>query len=213
MKKLMIAVPFMLIFCFGQLFGQKNIFNISVESGTNLTFLHKNTTSFSSNPALGFAGGIAIQYNLSERIGIKTGIHFERRITKGSLEVTDENGMPDGNISANTRFDYMAVPLMAKITWENKGKFYYVNAGPQVGYLFRHIDNFRDYNSIDNTALFHNFDIGLSAGVGSMFPINQNLYLTTEIRGNLGLRDMLIDADQSVKINSINLLAGILYRL
>jgi len=213
MKKVIIAVPFILIFCLGQLFGQKNIFNIGIEGGTNLTFLHKNTISSPSNQRLGFTGGLAVQYNLSERIGIKSGINFERRITTGLIELRDQNGMPEGTIRRNTYFDYMVIPVMGRMTWENKGKFYYVNAGPHVGYLFRQIDNFPDYITSNNTNLYRNFDIGISAGIGAMFPINQNVYLTTEVRSNLGLRDMIPDPDQSIKTNSVNLMAGITYRL
>ena len=221
MKKVMIAVPFMLIFCLGQLFGQKNMFNIGIEGGTNLTFLHKNTTAFPSNPGFGFAGGVSFQYNFSGRIGIKTGINFERRITKGSLEFTDENGQSLGTTRTNAHFDYMVVPVMGRLTWADKGKFYYINAGPHIGYLLRQINDLGAGYVVNdnlvlvenNTAIFENFDIGISAGVGAMFPINQKLYLTTEVRSNLGLRDMMPNPDNSIKTHSVNLMAGIAYRL
>ena len=213
MKKVMIAVPFILIFCLGQLFGQKNIFNIGVEGGTNLTFLHKNTTFLPFGQALGFTGGLSLQYNLSERIGIKTGINFERRVTTVRVDLTDANGQPDGVIIHNARFDYMIVPLMGKITWENKGKLYYVNAGPHLGYLSRQSNsNVHTYIDGYSRGELNHLDIGISTGIGAMFPINQNIYLTTEVRSNLGLRDMLT-TDLTIKTNAVNLLAGIAYRL
>lgn len=211
MKKVMIAVPFMLIFCLGQLFSQKNTFNLGIEGGTNLTFLHKHTSLFPPNQRFGFASGVSFQYNFSKRVGIKTGINFERRIITERFEFIDENGQIIGDTRYNVRFDYVIVPLMGRITWANKGKFYYVNAGPHMGYLLRQTEELGGFVT-DNTDVFENLDIGLSVGFGSMIPINQNLYLTLEIRNNLGLRDMLT-TDQSIKTNAVNILAGIAYRL
>jgi len=183
---------------------------IIIEGGTNLTFLHKSTTLFPSNPKFGFTGGVSLQYNFSGRFGFKTAINFERRITKVATKSTEFNVVSVDN-RHHARFDYITIPLMARITWVDKGKFYYFNAGPHLGYLFRQVNDFNG-DITDNTAVFNNFDVGLSLGVGSMFPINKNLYLTTEVRNNLGLRDML-NTDNSIKTNAVNLLAGIVYRL
>ena len=64
---------------------------------------------------------------------------------------------------------------------------------------------------INNTASYNSLDAGISLGTGLQYPINEKWFLGSEIRGNMGLLNTLPSGD--TKVNSVNLLFGIAYRL
>jgi hypothetical protein len=63
----------------------------------------------------------------------------------------------------------------------------------------------------NNTSSYNRLDVGISLGIGLQYPINEKLILSSEIRGNMGLANALPNGD--LKVNSVNLLLGIAYRL
>lgn len=208
----LLSIAFLLYF--NQLNAQTNKFELGVEASPSITFLKG--SSFMENfydPTLGFSGGFSFQYNIGKRIALRTNIAYER---KGGIN--RNNFYYDGNLiknsSINFNFDYLTLPILVRFSFGKRVK-YFVNTGPYFGYLLSQTfvtkgDNFNTRTN-DYTSATNKFDFGVSFGTGLQYPIKEKIYLSSEIRGNLGLYNTIPGGD--TKVNSVNLLFGIAYRL
>ena len=147
-------------------------------------------------------------------------ITYERKGAVAKLDATDINGFQIGEINTHSNFDYLTVPLLARLNFGSKLKFF-VNAGSYFGYLIKHTSVTEAFNEFpesttDNTANFKRFDVGLTGGIGCGLPIKDNFIMTMEVRHNLGLyntSELPIANDGKIMTNSTNLLIGFAYRL
>ena len=207
-----LSIAFLL--SFSQLNAQTNKFELGVEASPSITFLKG--SSFIENfydPTLGFSGGLSFQYNIGKRIALRTNIAYER---KGGISRNNfyYNGNLIQNSSINFNFDYLTLPILVRFSFGKKVK-YFVNTGPYFGYLLSQTfvtkgDNFNTWTN-DYTSATNKFDFGVSFGTGLQYPLKEKIYLSSEIRGNLGLYNTIPNGD--TKVNSVNLLLGIAYRL
>ncbi len=220
MNKLSIILLGSLTFYSLVLVGQANKFNIGLEGSPGLTSLRGNDILEKFNdPTIGFSGGLTFQYNFPKLISIRTNIAFERKGAIAKNQAIDVFGNQIGEVTIHTNFDYLTIPLLAKLTFGNKIKFF-VNVGPYSSYLIKQttvtdaINEFPKSKS-NNTSNFNSIDFGLTTGLGAGLPVKDELLITLEIRNNLGLYNISslpVANDGSIKTNSINLLIGIAYR-
>lgn len=169
--------------------------------------------------SFGFSSGLSFQYNFPKLISIRTNISFERKgfTTQGSA--TDQNGNQIGEITVHSYFDYLTIPILGRLTFGKKINFF-VNAGPYIGYLIKQTnvtEAFSEYpkTETDNTDKFKRIDFGVTTGLGARIPIKSKIFLSIEIRNNLGLTNISslpVVNDGSIKTNSTNVLFGIEYR-
>jgi len=216
MLKIVIIIQIMLIACSTQLFAQGG-FDIGVEAGPGLTLIRGSSGFSKFNPTIGFTGGLTLQYNLSKSIAIKTGINFERKNGTNKVVLTDGWGNPIAeNVNPSLSLQYLTIPLMGKLTF-GENKRFYVNAGMYFGYFLKGTFVVEPYSNVpenvyDIAGEYNRLDTGLSAGIGKLFPVNESLSIIMEVRNNLGLYD-IINYDKSARLNSTNLLLGVLYKL
>lgn len=172
--------------------GQVSKFEIGLEGGPSLTSLRGNDILEDFNdPTIGYSGGVTFQYNFPKLISIRTNITYERKGVVAKFNAKDINGNQIGEIKAHSNFDYLIIPVLARLNFGSKLNFF-VNAGPYFGYLIKHTSFTEAFNefpesTMDNTANFKRFDTGLTSGLGCGLPIKNNFTMTIEVRHNLGL--------------------------
>lgn len=218
MKKSIILLFFALTFAS---FGQTNYFFIGLESGPSLASLRGNSfIDKYHNSRTGYSGGLFFQYNLQKIISIKTGCYYELKGSSTELLLTDQNGQPIGPVHGKENFEYLTVPFLAKATFGNNVN-YFVNAGPYIGFLIKQTEKteaFQNYPSTnsDNSENFNNVEIGLSAGLGLSYTMQQKYSFSTEVRNNLGLTntsELQISNNGTIKTNSLYVLFSFVYIL
>ena len=211
---LFLSIPILFLFC-NQLNAQTNKFEIGVEVSPSFTFLKgRDFIEKFYNGTLGYSGGISFQYNFGKKVALRSNISYERKGGAHYGGLTDNYGASIENSSLNYNFDYLTLPILVRFSFGNKVK-YFINGGPYLGYLLSQTfvikgDNYKT-NTIENTSSYNSLDAGISLGTGLQYPINEKLYFSSEIRGNLGLLSTLPKVD--TKVNSVNLLLGIAYKL
>jgi len=220
MDKLKTLFPTAIIFCSILSFGQVNKFDFGIEGGPSLASLRGNDFIKDFNdPTIGFSCGLTFQYNFQKLISIRTNIAFERKGSKSKIRATAIAGNPVGEITTHSNFDYLTLPILARLTFGNKVKFF-VNVGPYLGYLIKQTyvtDAINEFpkSKTDNTSNFKRIDLGLTTGLGAGLPLNDKLLITLEIRNNLGLYNISslpVANDGTIKTNSTNLMFGIAYK-
>ncbi|MBC6995200.1 PorT family protein [Lewinella lacunae] len=150
---------------------------------------------------------------------MRTNVAFERKGSVLTSQTTDINGNPLGEITVNTNFNYLTLPILLRATFGKKFH-YFINAGPYFGYLIKQNfvsqgDNFPVTTS-DNTSLIKRFDTGISTGLGLSVPIKTAFAFSFEVRNNLGLYNVSavpVANMGTIKTNSTNLLLGFTYKL
>ena len=215
-----ILLAIIMLFCSETSLGQTNKFDIGLENGPSLRSLWgDDLVENSTDPTIGFSTGQTFQYNFPKLISIRTNVTYERKGAFSKLQLTDVAGNPIKEITFYINLDYLTMPLLIRLTFGNKIKFF-VNIGPYFSYLINQTFDTSAFNLFpifisDNTDSFKRFDMGLSSGLGGGLPINDNFLLTLEIRNNLGfynVSNVPIDNNGSILTNSTNLLIGIAYR-
>ena len=144
---LLIGCTVFLFACLSKLSAQE--FMIGIKAGTSIPNLHSDGTNeisegYRSKLAENF--GIIADIGISEKFSIKTGVDYAGQggIRDGNQPVTKlpaqfAQMIPEGtylyaDFNNEASLNYIEVPLMGKLEWGNKLK-YYVNAGPYIGFL------------------------------------------------------------------------------
>lgn len=216
-KLLLIALLFLAT---GTIYGQTNRFDVGIEGSPSLIFLRGNDFIDTKHEAtIGFSAGFFFQYNFERIISLRANIAFERKGSVLTTQVADIHGNSIGKFTTHSNFNYLTLPVLVRATFGEKVQ-YFANAGPYLGYLIKQTfvtkgDNIPTITA-DNTSQDKRFDIGLTTGLGLLFPIKQKITLTFEVRNNLGLYNVSeapIANGGTIKTNSTNFIFGFTYKL
>jgi hypothetical protein len=193
-------------------YGQSNKLDIQVEGGPSLISIQSRV--YNPKATLnGFTGGLYLNYNFNKRLSIKSGIAYERKGFRDSFAGTTAIGQ-SSIYEMGYNLDYLVVPLLMRANFGNKIRFF-VNGGPYLGYLVKQQDvsNLPNFPMLtDANFTEKKIDLGISAGVGCSYPINELISITVEARNNLALIS-LNDGVNSNNNNSTNFNLGITYHL
>ena len=204
--------------------GQTNKFEVGFEGGPSLTYLRGNDNIKEYyTPNLGYSGGITFQYNFPKIVSLRSGLSFERKGAQGEIELNpiqqgDPNLPSNNKITLEENFDYLVLPILARVSFVKKVKFL-ANLGPYFGFLIKQtgIDEYDYYGSTrDQTENFEIFDTGITGGIGVSLTIKDRFILSFEGRHNLGLYNtskLPVLNDGSIMTNSTNFLFGFAYGL
>lgn len=198
--------------------AQRNRLEAGVETGPGFTFLFGNDAASFNKPALGYLGGFFGQYNSKGIMSLKAAILFEKKETKVSAFFTDDMGNPVGWATSYSNYNYITLPILARITFEKRVPFF-VNAGPYFACLLSQKNTIKgDIPTaiVDNTNKFNRFDMGIVAGFGVSVPLNTACGLSFELRNNTGAKNISalpIINNGTLKTNSTYLLFGFVYKL
>jgi hypothetical protein len=240
MKRISLCIVCLLTFSVisGSLSAQQ--FKLGFKAGTSIPNLR---SSGSNEISQGYESkvaqniGVIADIGISEKLSIKTGFDFAGQggIRNGNQPVTDlpaqfAQMLPSGtylyaNFNNEATLNYLELPLMAKMEWGSKLK-YYVNAGPYVGFLLNaeqktggNSQLFFDKNmtiplaiqgqplpaqSFDATTKIEDdlrsTNLGLTGGIGFAYGLNQKSALVFDARAAYGLKS--IQKDIAVNGNS-----------
>lgn len=220
MKKLALSIFTALLLCSFTSFAQKKTIEVGITGGPTVSSLRGNVVVNGHDSKIGFSSGVSFHYYLTDKISFLANPSFERKGSKTVMHITDEQGNPLGEVTNRGHVDYITLPLLTRFSFGEKIKFF-ANAGPYFSYLLKvtsiypAFNNFPE-NRVDDTDFFKRFDAGLTFGAGAGLPIHEKIYVTAEVRNNLGLYDISdftpIDGG-TVKNNSINFLLGVSYNI
>lgn len=216
MKKQGILLLMFVVFSAGNVFGQTNRFDIGIEAGGGLASLRDNDSykEYGSSD-IGFLGGVVVQYNFPKLISIRTGLFIDQKRINIDFPLYGVPTQEPENIRMYYHFNYLTIPLLARLTFGKKIKFY-TDIGPSLSHLTKVEFGFDGSGeSADFTTYYKKWSIGLSGGLGGGIEINRRMVGTIELRHTMGLND-INDPEVSrakTKISSTNLLVGVVYRL
>ncbi len=196
-------------------FGQSNKYDIQVEGGPSMISLYGLVNGIGEKPTLsGFTGGMYLNYNINNRFSIKSGIVYERKGFRDSFSSTTNVGLFAGTFESGNNLDYLIVPLLIRANYGKKLRLF-LNGGPYVGYLANQQNFLQAPNSpkitSSGTLTDKKIDLGVSAGIGFAFPINELFSITFEARNNLALISLLDGG--KIKNKSTNFILGFTYHL
>lgn len=204
-----------LIFCSYQAFSQNSKWSVGIEGGPGLRNFrskdHHTNYFYKKNPYhLNYTFGDFIEYHIKGKFSLKADFLFEKKGGRAYMPTIFAIAMP---IKVLLNTNYLSIPVLAKFSFGRKVKFF-VNVGPYVGFFLglgtRHYG--LAYGALSSSSI-KPFDLGLTTGMGLTVPLNEHIFINTEIRNNLGLYDVVKDEYGYPQKNiTFNLLTGLGYR-
>lgn len=190
MKRILLLslLPLLPLLVSAQIGEHRNDFAIGVNGGyalSNVGFTPKVTQSMQG----GMTGGLSFRYVCEKYFKTICSIYAELNYTQAGWKekIVDLNDQPvkgrsGGNEAYNRQLNYIQVPVFAHLAWgrEHRGMQFFVQAGPQFGYLLSEstTKNFElDAINLDDRAnkettqygmkVENKFDYGIAAGLGA----------------------------------------------
>lgn len=216
MKRFITIILFFLIFQPVLLQGQENKLNIGISGGPSMKWMYYKNYHWA--PGIGYSGDFSFQYNLTQRISLRTAIAFEKKGEHRTVGVTDEWGHYLGTRTYNYSLDYLVIPLLFRFN-VIKPNYLFIDIGPYTGYLM--CLSYKTYGALGDDKskctkpdeFNRKFDWGLSAGIGTEVPIADKISLMLETKYNRGLYDINKSKYSYARTNSVTILLGIEYHL
>lgn len=209
MKKCTILI-FILLIKVSISLAQSDKVNVGIKGGANVN------NSELYNYGYGFASMLFAQYNLTNTFSGSVGLGYEKKGTNELQGWADVNDDPLYELNIKQNYQFLSVPILIKASFGKKVRFF-LNVGPCFNYLLKQTSKendeygFGEYN--DNTHLYKNFEMGVSAGSGITFPLTEKTEFMTEIRHNWGINNLSNTDGLEERINTLSLLVGLKYRL
>lgn len=201
-----------------QVSAQQPRFELGAQVGPGLTSLRGNRSVDQTDALLAPAAGLTLQYDLSERFGIRLGAGYQRKGMRDEVLFTDVNGTPTGTADVSYTTDFLTFPLMARYAFGQATRFS-IGLGPYAGMLLQAQERWSgeglEGGTNERTDDLEPWDFGLSASAGAAWSLGGNLWLNAEVRYDKGLTDIsalpVVD-DGSIRTNAVSLLVGCSYR-
>lgn len=158
----------------------RNNLSFGINAGANI-----NSTSFTpkikQNSMMGITGGLTARY-ISEKYfamicGAQVEVNISQRGWDELFEILDENNqtIKDPSRSYTRKMTYIDIPFLAHLAFgKDRGLQFFINAGPQVGFLIGESEKINvDMNNLTttqkevyNTKIPNKFDYGIAGGGG-----------------------------------------------
>lgn len=194
---------------------------MGIAGGPSLIYLRGNEFLKSNAQAnLGYSGGATVEYKFNSVFSLLGNVFYERKGAKAHTIFTDNLGniISEGNLLYN--FDYLTLPVLARLTvGQDKFKAFF-NVGPYLGILIRHRTKFSDATvhipNTESTQAYSRLDFGITSGIGLALPINEKLNFTVESRYNFGIKNinnMPFSSEYAINTTSVNALVGLTYAI
>ncbi len=193
----------------GQAYGTE----ASIHVGPSLSWLRGNRVIDGTDALLGPAAALNVTFGLTEQLGLRTGVGYQRKGTQAVVLFTDANGATLAEGELLFAYDYLMIPVMLRASFGSKARLH-VGLGPYAGYLIKSqllTTGYGNDRSIETTDDHKAWDLGISASLGGSIPLGERLSLQAEVRYDKGLTNIsalpLID-DGIIRTNAVALLVG-----
>ena len=208
------------LICSGFLFGQNQKMNLGIQGGPSATFLWGNSVLDPFDQiAANFSAGLTFQYHLNQTFSLYTDLAFARKGNKVAISLRDDQGYEVGKTDIHAVFEYLTLPLLARVSFGEDIKFF-VNGGPYFGFLLQQsfvqkaVGEYPETKTY-NDDLFKTVDFGACVGIGLTIPIAKAILFSIELRNNLGLMNISSEPvvnDDIIATNATDLLVGFSYQ-
>jgi hypothetical protein len=202
-----------LIFTTSLVFAQDET-KLGFQFGTNFSNIRGNKEADKSTTGTNFLIGFSVEEKVYNKVHFFANINYERKSIISEAFSYDFFDPVIGSkiIDVKTTFQYITLPVMAKIFLDRKNKIF-VNLGIFGGYLLAVSENTN--NSLKKSD-FNDFDAGLNIGIGTTFSVNKNSNLNLWLQDNYGLVNIsnvpVVD-NGTIKTNSISLVLNLDFKL
>lgn len=195
MKRLSVLIILSCIFLSANLKAQSG-FHAGIHAGYNVVGIFDPETygapDYEYKPKYGFLVGAALGYDFVSFIGIQTELNY----AKMGHDVKKD--YPSGeSILREIDFDYIQIPLMAKVRLGGGDVRYYLLFGPQFSFLTKASIYSTETAEVVTDAIengnFKKNDFGLSLGTGADILLVDNLFINAGLRFYYGLSDINTD--------------------
>jgi len=203
-----------ILFSIHSLQAQENRFSISLEGGPNWSNfdgysddldkdVHRIYTEKKYN--VGVTLGMGFQYNLKKFFALKSGLMWQSKT--GEAEVQYKNLLYQGPESKFTTLDYLKIPLVARLSFGKKMKFF-LQAGGFAGFLIQ-----AKTGTEDKTSFHLPNEYGYELGIGTLYNVSELLFIEFEIRNTKGITQVASGLISSgVTTNSTSFKLGLAYK-
>lgn len=188
MKNKLFLVAALVILTSMPFYGQH--FSVGVTAGLNVTTLSEPGNLYDNDGLkTGFGGGLALRYAITDGFGLQSGVLFEQKGFKKSIDVIT------GQQNITGKYDYITVPLMAEGSLPLCGKTrLYGLTGFYAGFK-AYTDNSTDSEANDTPVSvkdndINNFDGGWTFGGGVNVPLSSHL-LQIGFRYSMGFSEVV----------------------
>ncbi len=216
------------IFVLSGSFAQDYRFELGLQAGPNLTAMRFKNDQIQNSTKADYSGscGLFLQYNITDMFALRIDPGYEGwRYKFKDAMATDNSGNVIGTVKAHATFDYITIPVLAKINFgggdrhnNNDGHITgFVHAGPSFNLLLKekYVVKFQDQTEKQtNTENYKTLNMGVVAGIGLAIPLQDNIALSFELRNNFGLTNINKNTNENwgIKTNSTSLLVGLCYK-
>ncbi|MDQ6529943.1 porin family protein [Flavobacterium sp. LHD-85] len=201
--------------------AQESKFKFGVQAGLTYSSFRGYESFIDEDPGFSYLFGVSLLYKLNESLSLKADLDYDRKtqVSKGEVNYISDISYNRYSIKTTNYLNYITLPIMLKFSFTHN-KSFYINGGPYLGYLLKSGWKYETSGmqnsdeNLEDTKYRKSMDFGLSAGFGKEFKLNDNHNIYIELRENLGLTDIskaTMPTDQSIKTNSVNLIAGFIF--
>lgn len=214
-------LPLLLIFFCFQLAAQ----NSGLIVGINLTASTTNHWGLGDidreyiHPIRGIYPGVNIEYVFHKVFSIKSGLGFEKIGISCEAIASNISRTEHWNIIHSIYYEYLTIPVLLSYSTQGAINFY-LNGGVFGGIHLKTVSEF--YSDKDNSTSVDEledfakpFDVGLSFGLGISKLIGERFYIDLGIRDNLGLVNILYEANYTgnLRTNSLGVVLAVKLKL
>ena len=155
---------------------------------------------------------IVIDYKLTNKFSISSGIEYEKKGGEGDLTATILGGQLI-DVLTTFQLHFLQVPIM--VTYKTNGKVKFLgNLGVNVGYLFDQSISTKNNIQPKLETDFSEFELSLLLGAGLEIDCGEKFDLGLGIRNNIGLTELKsAGGNLDLKTNTIGLLLNLSYNL
>jgi len=147
----------------------------------NQEFDYTNIDGLDFKYRTGLAAGVSAEFFNDRTVSLVAEVDYIQKGFKEEHVITVGDGpQPVGTISNDNRFDYLSIPLYAKITWRKPVVAPYILLGFRFDYLLSYKTDTNWYDDIYSD--FKDYDLGGSFGVGGEYKISSKYKVLLEGR-------------------------------
>ena len=201
-------------------------FSLGAKVGMNMANVSGSDKPDDAKMKMRMAFGAVANYALSDLFSLQAEVNYDGK----GFGIKDYSETSEGitfdyeNMrSAN---NYLTIPILAKATFGNSTRFFAM-AGPYFGFLmsakfkgdysissnmYPELNESDDVNE-DIKDSYTGFDFGMTIGGGAIFPINDMLDFTADVRYNMGFSNIADDNDTKLHNSVFGINAGVVYKL
>ncbi len=193
MKKL--TISFLLLILLNKAYSQK--FYLTPKAG--LIFSNQ---SGSNNIKLGLGFGASLEYNATKLFSLQSGLSYvQKGYQENNITLTDASDNPiESNINIKFNYNYLEIPLLAKLNFGSQKVKFYCYTGPSLSYFINEQNNRPDYFNINNDNK-NKLNLGWQAGIGCKLFLFGPGAIVFDTNFDLGISKVFKDGASNIRNN------------